>query len=483
MNPNHIAIVFLCYTALLFVITYITSRKATSATFFVGNRRSPWFVVAYGMVGASLSGVTFMSVPGNVFNENFFYLPLVFGFIGGYIVVATVLLPLYYKLNLISIYSFLEQRFGFFSYKSGSLFFIVSRSLGAALRMYLVVSVLYEFVLKAYGFPFWAATILFILLIIGYTFKGGIKTIVWTDTLQTTFMLLAVFISIYYICSELNFGVVEMLSRVWDGPYSQIFETDPYHKRYFLKQFISGMFITITMTGLDQDMMQKNLSCRNLKDAQKNMFTFSGILLVMNICFLVLGAILVMFVQQKGIVIADTDHMFPEVAIRHLGGVAGLTFVIGVLSAAYSSADGALTALTTSFSIDILGIEKKNLDEPAKRKIRYITHFSFASLFVLLILLFNVLKNDSIINLVYDIASYTYGPLLGLFVVGIYTRWKIVDKRTPWVVLASPLLSYLIVLFCKYFLDYSFGFELLLLNGALTVLGLYLCRDKGGLQV
>ncbi|MEG1572416.1 MAG: sodium:solute symporter [Bacteroidales bacterium] len=474
MNANHIAIVFICYTALLFFITYFTSKKATSATFFVGNRRSPWFVVAYGMVGASLSGVTFMSVPGNVLNENFFYIPLVFGFIAGYVVVATVLLPLYYKLNLISIYSFLEQRFGF----SGSLFFIISRSLGATLRMFLVVSVLYEFVLKAYGFPFWAASVLFVLLILGYTFKGGIKTIVWTDTLQTTFMLLAVFISIYYICKELDLGLLDMLTQVWEGPYSQILETDPHHKRYFLKQFISGMFITITMTGLDQDMMQKNLSCRNLKDAQKNMFTFSGILLLMNICFLVLGAILVMYVKEKGILVTDTDQIFPNVAIRSLGGVAGLTFVIGVLSAAYSSADGALTALTTSFSIDILGIEKRNLDEKAKRKIRYITHFSFAVLFVLLILMFNVLKNDSIINLVYDIASYTYGPLLGLFAVGIYTKWKIVDRWTPVVVLASPLLCYLSVWVCKYCWNYSFGFELLLLNGLLTAFGLWLFRDK-----
>lgn len=476
MTPAVVLIVFLVYTILLFVITFITSRKANNATFFLGNRRSPWFVVAYGMVGASLSGVTFMSVPGNVIHENFFYFPLVLGFIAGYVVIATVLLPIYYKLNLISIYSYLESRFGIASYKSGAAFFLLSRVLGSSLRMFLVVSVLYEFVFRAMGIPFWVASLIFILLIIGYTFKGGIKTIVWTDTLQTTFMLLAVFVSIYFIGQELDLGMGKLLASVWESPYSDLFETDIAHKRYFLKQFFSGVFITIAMTGLDQDMMQKNLSCKNLKSAQKNMFTFSAILLLVNICFLFLGAILVMYTNQIGLDGAKSDHIFPTIAIQYLSPIAGLTFMIGVLSAAYSSVDGAMTALTTSFTIDILSVEKRNWSEKHIKKVRYIVHASIAFLFFLLILIFNCLNNSSVINLVYDIASYTYGPLLGLFFVGICTKWNLRDTYVPWVVLASPILSYVVSSLVFQLFAYSFGFELLLLNGVLCSLGLYLIK-------
>ncbi|MDE7148950.1 MAG: sodium:solute symporter, partial [Bacteroidales bacterium] len=465
------------YTALLFVITFLTTRKADNDAFYRGNRNSPWFVVAYGMVGASLSGVTFMSVPGNVMRENFYYFPMVLGFIAGYVVVATVLLPLYYKLNLTSIYTYIDKRFGVASYKSGAAFFLLSRSLGATLRMFLVISVLYEFVFKPFGLPFWAVTALFILLILGYTFKGGIRTIVWTDTLQTTFMLLAVIISIVCICRYADWSFVQMLEMVRQSPYAEVFQTDPTHKRYFLKQFVSGLFVTVTMTGLDQDMMQKNLSCRNLRDAQKNMFSFSAILLVMNIFFLVLGAILCLYAVQNGISCIDTDYLFPEIAIRRLPVVAGLTFMIGVLSAAYSSADGAMTALTTSFTIDILGVEKKRYGEERVRKIRYRVHLCTAVLFFLFIMMFYMLKSDAVINMVYDIASYTYGPLLGLFFAGIYTKWRVKDRWVPFVVLASPVLSFVIVQICKN-LGYNFGFELLLLNGALTVLGIWLFRQK-----
>lgn len=477
MSAWMIVAVFAVYTALLFAITFLTTRKVNNDSFYRGNRNSPWFVVAYGMVGASLSGVTFMSVPGNVMRENFYYFPMVLGFIAGYVVVATVLLPLYYKLNLTSIYTYIDKRFGTASYKSGAAFFLLSRSLGATLRMFLVISVLYEFVFRQFGLPFWGVTALFILLILGYTFKGGIRTIVWTDTLQTTFMLLAVIISIICICRYADWSFAQMLEQVRHSPYSEAFQTDPTHKRYFLKQFVSGLFVTVTMTGLDQDMMQKNLSCRNLKDAQKNMFSFSAILLVMNIFFLVLGAILCLYAVQNGIPCTDTDYLFPEIAIRRLPVLAGLTFMIGVLSAAYSSADGAMTALTTSFTIDILDVEKKRYSEERVRKIRYRVHLCTAVVFFLFIMMFYALKSDAVINMVYDIASYTYGPLLGLFFAGIYTKWRVRDRWVPFVVLASPVLSFVIVQICKG-LGYNFGFELLLLNGALTVLGIGLFRQK-----
>ncbi len=477
MSAWMIVAVFAVYTALLFAITFLTTRKVNNDSFYRGNRNSPWFVVAYGMVGASLSGVTFMSVPGNVMRENFYYFPMVLGFIAGYVVVATVLLPLYYKLNLTSIYTYIDKRFGTASYKSGAAFFLLSRSLGATLRMFLVISVLYEFVFRQFGLPFWGVTALFILLILGYTFKGGIRTIVWTDTLQTTFMLLAVIISIICICRYADWSFAQMLEQVRHSPYSEVFQTDPTHKRYFLKQFVSGLFVTVTMTGLDQDMMQKNLSCRNLKDAQKNMFSFSAILLVMNIFFLVLGAILCLYAVQNGIPCTDTDYLFPEIAIRRLPVLAGLTFMIGVLSAAYSSADGAMTALTTSFTIDILDVEKKRYSEERVRKIRYRVHLCTAVVFFLFIMMFYALKSDAVINMVYDIASYTYGPLLGLFFAGIYTKWRVKDRWVPFVVLASPVLSFVIVQICKG-LGYNFGFELLLLNGALTVLGIGLFRQK-----
>lgn len=479
MTPLLIGIIFVAYTALLFLIAFLTGRKAGDEAYYRGNRRSPWFVVAYGMVGASLSGVTFMSVPGNVLKENFYYLPMVLGFVAGYFVIAKVLLPIYYKMNLTSIYSYLGMRFGMRSYKSGAAFFLLSRSLGATLRMFLVISVLHEFVFKAMGIPFALAALIFILLILGYTFRGGIKTIVWTDTLQTTFMLAAVVISIFCIAQSMGWSMPQMLAAVKDSPLSKMFDTDPMAPRFFVKQFVSGLFITITMTGLDQDMMQKNLTCRNLKDAQKNMYTCSGIILVMNFLFLILGAILGLYAQKNGIVCTDTDQLFPGIAILYLSPLAGLTFVIGVLSAAYSSADGALTAVTTSFTIDILGVERRELPEQKRKRIRYGVHLGMAALFLLLIIAFNHLKNDSVINMVYDIASYTYGPLLGLFVVGICTSWKPNDKFTPWVVIAAPVLSYGISALTRTLWSYHFGFELLLLNGLVTALGLWLIRKRG----
>ena len=479
MSASLLAIIFIAYTLLIFAVSWITSRRATNDSYFIGNRRSPWFVVAYGMIGASLSGVTFMSVPGNVQTQAFYYMPMVLGFFAGYLIIATVLMPLYYRMQLTSIYGYLEKRFGFFTYKSGASFFILSRTLGATLRMFLVVSVLHTFILKQFGIPFWVAGLIFVALIILYTFEGGIKTIVWTDMLQTTFMLLAVIFCIITISREMNWNLSEMASQLSNSGYMKWLNTDWSSKTHFLKQFLSGVFVCVAMTGLDQEMMQKNLSCRNLKDAKKNMFTFSGIIVVVNFLFLSLGAILAIYTQQKGLHFSDTDLIFPTVAFQHLGSVAGLIFIIGLISAAYPSADGALTSLTTSFCIDIIGLEKKtDWTEKKKKKARYTTHLLFALVFLLLIVFYNAVKNDAIINLVYTVASYTYGPLLGFFFFGILTKHQVRDKYMPAIAIASPVLCYLLDLACAHYLQFGFGFTLLVINGMLTFTGMYLFRQK-----
>lgn len=372
MTPTLILLIFIAYTLLLFAVTFFTARRANHQSFYIGNKASPWFVVAYGMIGASLSGVTFMSVPGWVGETQFSYMVVAFGYFFGYVVIALILLPLYYRLKLTSIYSYLEQRFGFWSYKTGAGFFILSRVLGASLRMFLVINVLQIFVFDAWNIPFWVNVLIFIILIIIYTLKGGIRTIIWTDTLQTTFMLLAVVLSVYYIHRELGAPVTRLLGDLFDSDMSRMVITDWDHPRHFIKQFFSGMFITITMTGLDQEMMQKNLSIRHLKDAQKNMFTFSTINLVVVFMFLVLGAFLVFYAKAENISVAMTDDLFPTIAFRYLGPAAGVVFLIGLISAAFPSADGALTSLTTSFSIDFLGLEKKSdMDNTRKTRIRY----------------------------------------------------------------------------------------------------------------
>ncbi len=479
MSSTLLAIVFIVYTLLIFGVTWITSRHANNDTYFTGNRRSPWFVVAYGMIGASLSGVTFMSVPGNVQNQAFYYMPMVLGFFVGYITIATVLMPLYYKMQLTSIYTYLEKRFGFFTYKTGASFFILSRTLGATLRMFLVVSVLHTFILQQFGIPFWVAGLIFVILIILYTFEGGIKTIVWTDMLQTTFMLLAVIFCVVAICRELDWSFSEMLTQINSSGYTRWLDTDWSSKTHFIKQFFSGVFVCVAMTGLDQEMMQKNLSCRNIKDAQKNMFTFSGTLVLVNFLFLILGAILALYVQQKGMSFTDTDLMFPTVAINHLGTVAGLIFIIGLISAAYPSADGALTSLTTSFCIDIIGLEKKSeRTEKEKKKIRYTVHLSFALLFLLLIIFYNSVKNDAIINLVYTVAAYTYGPLLGFFFFGLLTKYNVRDKVMPFIAIASPFLCFGLDYICSRYLNFGFGFTLLIVNGLLTFAGMWIFRRK-----
>jgi SSS family solute:Na+ symporter len=480
MSPLLILGLFFLYILLLFTVTWFTARKADNQSFFIGNKISPWFVVAYGMIGASMSGVTFMSVPGWVKDTQFSYMVLVLGYLFGYFVIALVLLPLYYRLKLTSIYTYLDQRFGFWTYKTGAGFFIISRTLGASLRMFLVINVLQIFVFDAWHVPLWVNVFIFILLIILYTFKGGIRTIIWTDTLQTTFMLMAVILSVIYISKNLNISLPELVTTVRESSASKMFFSDWHHERFFLKQFFSGMFITIVMTGLDQEMMQKNLSCKNIKEAQKNMFTFSAILVFVNLLFLFLGAILLIFVQSKGITVVSSDDIFPTVAIRYLGPMAGVVFLIGLISAAFPSADGALTSLTTSVSIDFLGLEtREGITEKAKTRIRYIVHLSVACVFFISIMIFSALNDEAVIDKLFTIAGYTYGPLLGLYSFGLFTKRLVMDRMTPFIAILSPLICFFLSKYSVMLLNgYKFGFELLLLNGLLTFVGLYLFSRK-----
>lgn len=481
MTPKLILITFLVYTFIIFLVSWITSRKSNNESFFIGNHKSPWYLVAYGMIGASLSGVTFVSIPGYVGSTQFSYIIIVFGYLFGYIAIAKILLPLYYKLNLTSIYVYLNQRFGFFSYKTGAAFFLISRVVGAAFRMFLVVNILQIFVFDNWNVPFYLTVAFFLLLIILYTFRGGIKTIVWTDTLQTTFMLIAVVISIYLITKDIDMNFKDIITTVVKSKYSKIIFTDWTDARFFLKQFFSGMFITITMTGLDQDMMQKNLSCKNLKDAQKNMYWMSASLVPVNLLFLFLGAVLFIYANAKGIAIPDyTDNLFPVIALKYLSPIAGLAFVIGLISAAYSSSDSALTALTTSFCVDFLNLKNRNeLSEKKKINIRYLVHFSFAILLFAVIVVFREINDASVISKLFTVAGYTYGPLLGLYAFGLFTKFKVKDKFVPIVALISPVICYIINYNSVEWLNgYKFGFELLILNGLICFIGLWLIRKR-----
>lgn len=478
MSPESILISFLVYTLLLFVVSWITSRKSGNDAFFIGNRKSPWYVVAYGMIGASLSGVTYISIPGDVLNTNFSYMVIVLGYLFGYFVIANVLLPLYYKLQLTSIYTYLDGRFGKASYKTGATYFLISRIIGASFRMYLVVNVLQMFVFDKWGIPFWFTVLLFISLIMLYTFRGGIKTIVWTDMLQTTFMLLAVVVSLFLMADGMGISFGNLLEKVYDSDYSQLTFMNWEHKHFYLKDFLAGAFIAIVMTGLDQDMMQKNLSCRNLRDAKKNIYWLSISLVPVNFIFLTLGAALFIFMAYLGVAAPEmTDDAFPTVALNYLKTPAGLVFIIGLIAAAYSSADSALTALTTSFSIDILNIEKWNRSEREKVKIRYIIHFGIAFVLLMVIIVFRSINDQSVISKLFTIAGYTYGPLLGLYAFGMFTKYKVKDQLVPIVAIISPLICYFVSIYDKFlFSGYNFGFELLILNGLITFTGLLIIR-------
>ncbi|MBR7167928.1 MAG: sodium:solute symporter [Bacteroidales bacterium] len=481
-----ILVCFVVYTCLLFLVTWLTSRKASNDAYFRGNRKSPWYVVAYGMIGASLSGVTFMSVPGGVYSGQFTYLPLVLGYILGYLAIAYVLLPLYYKLNLTSIYSYLGDRIGSVSERTGSLFFIVSRLLGSALRMYLVVFVLYEFMFKTWGVPFWIPALVFIIIILIYTFRGGIKTVIWTDTLQTTFLLLAAVVTLVFILKDFDISFVGLVSQLVDSGSTRVFDTDWHSNKFYLKQILSGAFITITMTGLDQDMMQKNLTCKTLRDAQKNMITFSLSLVVVNVLFLFLGGALVYYAQQTGFAlplneagVVVNDKIFPSVAFS-LSTFTSVVFVIGLVAAGYSSADGTLTALTTTFYYDFMHLDKTSrYTEQQKVRFRKLIHVSFAVLYLLIIIAFKPFHNQSLIDTIFDVAGYTYGPLLGLYAFGLFTCYKVNDRYVPVVAILSPVICYILKLYSQEWLwGYQFGFEIILLNGLLTCLGLFIIRKR-----
>ncbi|GHN00703.1 sodium:solute symporter [Cytophagales bacterium WSM2-2] len=487
MTPIFVSSIILIYFAALITISYFTSRGADTNTFFTAHRQSPWYLVAFGMIGSSLSGVTFVSVPGSVgkFNESigqvngFAYFQVVLGYLVGYWVIILILMPLYYRLKVISIYSYLEERFDVWSYKTGALFFLVSRSIGSSLRLFLAATVLQLFLFDAWGVPFYATVAITIGLIWIYTFKGGVKTIIWTDTFQTFFLVGAVAITVWQISSALGFSFSGMVNAIREAGYSQIFVTDSVNSSlFFPKQFFGGMFITIAMTGLDQEIMQKNLTCKNLGEAQKNMFWFSITLVVVNLLFLTLGALLYIYCKQKGIAIPEfTDELFPRLAFNELGPLVGILFLLGIIASSYASADSALAGLTTSFCIDFLNF--KNKEEKTKLKQKFIVHLSFSVLFLLIILVFKEVNEKTVIDAVLNVAGYTYGPLLGLFTFGIFTSRKLEGKGVPLVCLISPVISYVLSRnSVDWFSGYKIGIEILIINGLITFLGLWLISKK-----
>ncbi|WP_258105401.1 sodium:solute symporter [Marinoscillum sp. MHG1-6] len=476
MSPILVGTIILTYFFILIIISHFTSKGGSDEDFYTAQRQSPWYLVAFGMIGASLSGVTFISVPGEVGTSSFHYFQVVLGYLVGYAVISHILLPIYYRLNLVSIYTYLEQRFGFWSYKSGAFYFLLSRIIGSSFRLFLVAGVLQISFFDAFGLPFWVSVLTTVVLIWIYTFRGGIRTVVWTDTLQTTFMIASVVISISFITGEMNLSMGEMIYGLMEDQRSTIFNWDWQSGRNFFKQFFAGAFIAIVMTGLDQDMMQKNLTCRTLKDAQKNIFWFCIILVIVNFLFLSMGLLLFQFAETNQIAIPErTDYLFPTIAIDHFHMLGAVVFLLGIVAAAYSSADSALTALTTSFCVDFLGFTKENYGE--RKKLRMLIHFGFSIVLFLVILVFHAVNDQSVITAVFVAAGYTYGPLLGLFAFGIFTKWQLKDQYVPAVCLISPILSYIINLNSVAWLGgYKFGFEILILNGLLTFVGLATIR-------
>lgn len=485
MSPTLIIVLLLSYFLALILISYFTGKNDSNEVFFRAGKKSPWYLVAFGMIGASLSGVTFISVPGAVEANQFGYMQVVFGYLVGYLVIAYVLLPLYYKLNLTSIYAYLKDRFGNTSYKTGSVAFLVSRTVGAAFRLFLVANVLHLLLASAFNIPFVVTVIITILLIWVYTFRGGIKTIVWTDTLQTLFMLISVVVTIIFIASALDLNSIgSVYDTVVNSDMSKTFffgdATDP---QYFLKSFLSGMFITITMTGLDQDMMQKNLTCKNLKEAKKNMISFSVVLIFVNLLFLVLGLLLTLYAAKNGMDV-HKDDLFPTIAmLPEIGLATSAFFLLGLIAAAYSSADSALTSLTTSFCIDILQFENKS--ELEQKKIRKMIHAGFSIVLIIVIIIFKELFKDvSIIWELFKAAGYTYGPLLGLFAFGLFTKKKIKDHLVWIIAIVSPIIAYLMNIYSEtLFFGYKFGFEILIVNGLIMFFGLLIISKNRTINI
>ncbi|MFA6701991.1 MAG: sodium:solute symporter [Dysgonamonadaceae bacterium] len=480
MQSSFIIIVIIVYFLLLMFISYLTSRKSSdNDAFFRANKRSPWYLVAFAMIGTSISGVTFVSVPGMVRNLDMSYMQMVLGFFAGYLVIAYVLLPLYYRLNLTTIYGYLDQRYGKTSYKTGAWFFLLSKLLGAAARLYLVALILQTLVFDAWGVPFVATVIGIILIIWLYSFKSGIKTIIWTDTIQTALFLIALVLIIWQLGRAMTMNVGEMTNAIVQSPHSRIWVFDDWvSTQNFLKQFFSGMFITIVMTGLDQDQMQKNLTIKNLKDAKKNVITYGFAFIPVNLLFLSLGVLLLIFAQRNNITLPEiSDEILPYIVSSHLGSISLGMFVVGIVAAAFSSADSALAALTTSFCVDILGMkneEKSNNVEKQNIKTRRIVHVGVSTVFVIVIMIIHSIGSDSIINAIYKLASYTYGPLLGMYFMGLYSKIKPIDKYVPYVAVASPLICMVVEIAFKQLLNYQVGYELLLINGAITAFGLWI---------
>ena len=479
MSTSLIATIIFGYFVVLLLIAAVTGKNSSNHTFFLGDRQSPWYIVSFGMLGATLSGVTFISVPGWVKDTGFTYMQMAMGYFFGYLIIAKVLLPVYYKNNVTSIYSYLEKRFGPRAHKTGAAFFLLSRTIGASFRLYLVASVLQYTLLSKYNIPFAITVAITILLIWLYTFRSGIKTIIWTDTLQTAMLLIGIIIAIVDIGTRLNLTSDQLFTTLLNSPYSRVFVLDSWSAgNNFFKHFFSGIFITIVMTGLDQDMMQKNLSCRTLKESQRNMRSYGFAFIPANMIFLTLGALLLIFAEQNQISLPEkTDHIFPYLATAgFLSPVTGVFFILGLIAAAYSSADSALTSLTTSLSIDFLRIERYN--NKKQRKLRYLSHTIVSVTLLVIIILFDAINNDAVISSLFKAAGYTYGPLLGLFFIGIFSKTSSVDKYIPYVCVASPIMTYLIEITLTHMFNIKVGYELLMLNGVITSVGLIFIQTK-----
>ena len=475
MSPLMLFSFVLGYFIILLIVANRTSRNSNNESFFIGNRSSNWMLVAFGMIGTSLSGVTFVSVPGAVGKESFAYFQITLGYLIGYAIIAYVLLPIYYRLNVTSIYNYLSTRFGFRSYKTGSAFFILSRTLGATARLYLVVEILQYSILESFHVPFWLTTVIILIMILLYTYKGGVKTIVWTDTLQTTCMLAGLIICVFFILNKMGLSFTDSIHQINQKGYGKIFFTDINSKLFFVKQILAGAFITITMTGMDQEMMQKNLSVRTLTNSKKNVLTLSFILAIVLLLFLFLGGLLYLYAGQQNVTVTG-DKLFPEIALHHMPPLISVIFIIALISALFPSADGAITALTSSFCIDILGMKRReDWTELEKKKVRQKIHLTVAFIFLVFVMIFKWVNDPSMISVILKVAAYTYGPLLGLFSFGILTKRKVIDKFVPIVCVLAPIICFFLDKFQKdIFGKYEIGLELLIINGLLTFIGLYL---------
>jgi Na+/proline symporter len=487
MSPGILLTFIIGYFLVLLVISYVTSKKSSdNDTFFVANRNSKWYLVAFGMIGTALSGVTFISVPGKVgaaSGDQFAYFQFVLGNAAGFIIIATVLLPLYYRLKLTSIYSYIEQALGTWSYKTAAGIFLLSRTIGSAFRLYLVVIVLQKFIFDSYGVPFAVTVLICLVLIWSYTFKGGLKTIIITDSLQTLFLVTSVFLSIYFICRSLDYSIFQAAEAIKNSGYSRIFFLDDFvgSKFHLSKQFLGGLFITVGMTGLDQDLMQKNLSLKNIKEAQKNMFSFTAVFVVINIFFLSVGALLYIYAQRYGITVEKTDYLYPTIALKYLGIIPAMVFMLGLTAATFATTDSALTALTTSFCVDFLNFKKReDVNSKEMVNVRHYVHIAFSGLMFLTIIIFNSINNDAVVGAIFKVASYTYGPLLGLYSFGLFMgNRQVNDKLVPFICLISPAFCYFLSTESKVLLGgYVFDNELIIVNGLITFVGLLLTSSK-----